>query len=116
MADYSFNSTQDDESQLAEYSSKRLYRISKYFFKDNRLYDSVNVLKHVIGRGYKTDKSRFLLARCYDKISFLSNDFEYEDLARETYEELLVEIKGRFKRRRIKKKYNKFINRMPSSI
>jgi tetratricopeptide (TPR) repeat protein len=103
---------QIDQSLFNRLSNREIFRLSQFLYKRNKLFESVNALRFLITRGYGNTDVRLLLARCYDRISFLLEDIEYEDLARETYEDILRTTLGRFKRRKILKNYNGLINRI----
>lgn len=103
---------QSDQSQFNRLSNREIFRLSQFLYKKNKLFESVNALRFLIKRGYGNTDVRFLLARCYDRISFILDDIEYEDLARETYEGILRTTSRRLKRRKILKSYNRLINRI----
>ena len=101
-----------DGLQVDKLSNRRVYKLSRFLYRKNKLHESVNALKYLIRRGYSRPDVMFLLALCYDRISFLLKDIEYEDLAKETYEDLLQTCEKKRKRRNIMKEYNIFINRI----
>jgi tetratricopeptide (TPR) repeat protein len=101
-----------DPSQYDRLSNREIFSLSQFLYKKNKLFESVSALKFLIKRGYRNTDVRLQLARCYDRISFLLGDIEYEDLARETYEDILRTPLRRLKRRKILKCYNSLINRI----
>lgn len=92
-------------------SNRAIYRSARTWYKKNKLHESVRALQYLLNRQYAPFKVKVLLARCYERLSFLLRDIEYEDLAREIYENIITTARRR-RRRKVIREYNRLMNRI----
>lgn len=64
-------------------------RRSRRLFRRNRLHEAEILILKMKHHGYDSNELEMLLARVYDKMSFLTSEIEYEVKARESYNEII---------------------------
>ncbi len=79
---------------------KRSMKEAVKHFKKNRLHDSLAVINRLRHHGYDDPELLLLAAQVYDRLTFLTSEAEYEELAIEAFEEI---IKYSHKKKYIKK-------------
>ncbi len=65
------------------------FRHAKRLFRRNRLHESEKIILKLKHHGYYSHELELLLARVYDKMSFLTSEIEYEVKAEESYNEII---------------------------
>ncbi len=96
---------------LHHQSNRAIYRSARKWYKENKLHESKSALRYLLNRQYAPFRVKVLLARCYERLSFLLKDIEYEDLAREIYEDIIATARRRH-RRKVTGEYNRLMNRI----
>ena len=87
------------------------FRRAKSLFRRNKLHESEKLILKMKHHGYDSNELELLLARVYDKMSFLTSEIEYEVKAEESYNEIinyckkkkLVKRAARFKEKMLKR-------------
>ncbi len=103
-----------DSKCITVVDHRKLLRRAKFFFRKNRLHESINILMKLKHHGYDTDEVNLLIARSYDRLAYLTSEVEYEDTALEKYEELIRYTGSRRYRKRAVKLRNSFSKRISS--
>jgi len=65
------------------------FRKALRLFRRNRLHESENILLKLKHHGYSTPQIDLLLARVYDRLAFLTSEIEFEDKARNAYNDII---------------------------
>lgn len=68
---------------------KKSFKLARKLYKKNRLHESITILKQLKHHGYDLPLTSLTLAMAYDKVAYLSEDKEYEDMALEEYSEII---------------------------
>ncbi len=71
------------------FNYRRSLRLAKSFYRKNRLLDAVSVLIKLRHHGYDDPEITLLAAQTYDKLTTLTSEAEYEELALELYDEII---------------------------
>jgi len=93
---------------------KRSMRQAKSLYKKNRLHDALSILSSLKHHGYKEPALMLLTAKVYDRLTFLTSEAEYEEMAMETYEELIQYSGSRRYIKKAVKLQNLFVRRISS--
>lgn len=88
------------------------FRRARSLFRRNRLHESEKLILKMKHHGYNSDQLELLLARVYDKMSFLTSEIEYEVKAEESYNEIIDYCK----KKKLIKKASKFREKMLKRI
>lgn len=68
---------------------KRSMKEAVNFFKKNRLHESLTIINRLRHHGYDEPELILLAAQVYDRLTFLTSEAEYEELAMETFNEII---------------------------
>ncbi|PKL18974.1 MAG: hypothetical protein CVV49_02980 [Spirochaetae bacterium HGW-Spirochaetae-5] len=68
---------------------KRSMKEAVNFFKKNRLHESLAIINRLRHHGYDEPELILLTAQVYDRLTFLTSEAEYEELAIETFDEII---------------------------
>ncbi|HPS58503.1 MAG TPA: hypothetical protein PK514_10395 [Spirochaetota bacterium] len=88
------------------------FRRARRLFRRNRLHESETLILKLKHHGYDSHELELLLARVYDKMSFLTSEVEYEVKAEESYNEIIDYCR----KKKLVKKAGKLKNRMLNRI
>jgi len=68
---------------------KRSFRLAKSYYRKNRLHDAIAILLKLKHHGYDDSELMLLIAKVYDRLTFLTSEAEFEEKAMETYDEII---------------------------
>jgi tetratricopeptide (TPR) repeat protein len=68
---------------------KRSMKEARIFFKKNRLHESLSIINRLRHHGYDEPELILFAAQVYDRLTLLTSEAEYEELAMETFNEII---------------------------
>lgn len=71
------------------FNFRRSFRRARRFYRKNRLHEALSIITELRRHGYNDNELILLTAMVYDRLTILTSEAEYEELALETYEEII---------------------------
>ncbi len=99
-----------DNTDIIE--KQKIIRQFKKFFRKNNLHAAESLLIKLMHHGYSDPDVKFLLARTYDRMAYLTGESEFEDRAMDLYDDLVNYSDNRKYRKKSEKAMNKLARRI----
>lgn len=93
---------------------RRSMRLARNLYKKNRLHEALSTLTSLRHHGYEDPELLLLSAKVYDRLTFLTSEAEYEEMAMETYEEIIRYCSSKRYIKKAIKLQNLFVKRISS--
>jgi len=87
-------------------------RQAKSFYRKNRLHESLLILTRLKHHGYNEPEVILLIAKVYDRLTFLTSEAEYEEMTMETYAEIIKYCGSKRYVKKAVKLQNQFVKRI----
>ena len=96
------------------FNLRKNMRQAKSLIRKNRLHDALVILDKLKHHGYNDPELLLIIARVYDQLTFLTSEAEYEEMAMETYNEIIRYSSSRRYIKKAVKFQNLFVKRISS--
>ncbi len=91
---------------------RELFKRAGRLYKHNKLHEALELLLKLKHHGYDSPDYMLMLAKVYDRLAYITGESEYEDLALETYDDIINYSRSR----RFRRKALKLQNRLAKKI